>query len=226
MRTLSAFWHWLVRTFVRIFFFRLSGGFRVLGARNVPRKGPLIVSPNHVSHLDPPAAACALPRKLSFMAKAELFDHKLFGALIRSFGSFPVRRGEGDMEAIRTAIRMLNEGHAVLMFPEGTRGDGKHLLPFNKGVGMIAKRSGAAVLPVGISGTHRKWPKGGKKPKWGRVTVAFGAPMRYEDFSGETESEIREAFARELERRIRELCSAGGYELETPHPLKEGADGG
>lgn len=216
MRAWPKFWHWLCRSIVRIFYFKLSGGFRVVGKENVPRTGPLIVSPNHVSHLDPPAAACALPRKLSFMAKAELFEHRLFGALIRSYGAFPVKRGEGDMEAIRTAIRLLAEGHAVLIFPEGTRGEGTQLLPFNKGVGMIAKRSGAPVLPVGIAGTHLKWPKGTKKPKWGRVTVTFGKPLRYEEFSGESEAEVREAFAAELERRIRELCRAGGYELQDP----------
>jgi 1-acyl-sn-glycerol-3-phosphate acyltransferase len=118
------------------------------------------------------------------------------------------------MEAIRTALKLLQEGKAVLMFPEGTRGEGKRLLQFNKGVAMIAKRSGAPVIPVGISGTHTKWPKGQKKPKRGRTTVIFGKPLRYSDFeTAGKESEVREAFSRELERRIVELCHQGGYDI-------------
>jgi 1-acyl-sn-glycerol-3-phosphate acyltransferase len=214
MQPLARAWYAFVRGFVRAAFFHGTGGFCVRGLENVPRTGPLIVSPNHVSHLDPPAAACAMPRPITFMAKAELFDHRLFGALISSLGSFPVRRGEGDMEAIRTALRLLEQGKAVLMFPEGTRGDGKTLLPFNKGVGMIAKRSGAPVLPVGISGTHKRWPRGAKKPKWGRVTVAFGPPLTFAETAVHaTEAENREAFARELERRILELCRSESYNL-------------
>lgn len=205
-------WYGFVRWFVRVFYFRGTGGLRILGLENVPLSGPLIVSPNHVSHLDPPVTACTMPRPITFMAKAELFDHKLFGWLIRSLGSFPVRRGEGDTEAIRTALKLLEQGKAVLMFPEGTRGDGVRLLPFNKGVAMIAKRSGAKVLPVGISGTHRKFPKGGK-PRWGKVTVAYGKPFTFEDVArGTTESEKRDSFSHHLEKRILELCHIGGYE--------------
>lgn len=212
LTSMRKLWYGFVRWVVRIFFFRGTGGFSILGLENVPLTGPLIVSPNHVSHLDPPATACSMPRPITFMAKAELFDHKLFGWLIRSLGSFPVRRGEGDTEAIRTALKLLEQGKAVLMFPEGTRGGGTRLLPFNKGVAMIAKRSGAQVLPVGISGTHRRWPKGGKL-KWGKVTVAYGKPFKFEEVAkGETEAEKRESFSRTLEERILELCRVGGYE--------------
>ena len=77
---------------------------------------------------------------------------------------------------------------------------------------MIAKRSGARVLPIGISGTHKKWPKGGN-PKWGSVTVAFGKPFTFEEVAnGDTESDRRESFSRHLEMQILELCRLGGYE--------------
>lgn len=211
---MKAAWYAFVRWLVRVFFFKGTGGLRVNGLENIPRTGPLLVCPNHVSHLDPPVIACSMDRPVTFMAKAELFDHRGFGALIRSLGAFPVRRGEGDTEAIRTSIKLLAEGKALLMFPEGTRGEGLELLPVSKGVAMIAKRAGAPVLPVGISGTHRKWPKGGKKPKWGRVTVSFGKPLRYDRFDGHaTEAENRQAFAEALENAIVELCRLGGYEV-------------
>jgi 1-acyl-sn-glycerol-3-phosphate acyltransferase len=207
-------WYGFVRWLVRVFFFKFSGGFRAVGLENVPRTGALIVAPNHASHLDPPATACAMPRPIAFMAKKELFGHKLFGALIRSLDAFPVQRGEGDTEAIRKTLKLLQEGRAVLVFPEGTRGPGERLLPFNKGVGMIAKRSGAAVLPVGIVGTAAKWGRGSKKPKWGKVAVVFGRPFSYGDVAGRSsEAEAREAFVRELEKRILEACEQGGGRL-------------
>jgi 1-acyl-sn-glycerol-3-phosphate acyltransferase len=207
-------WYWFVRNLVRYGFFVPSGGFRVSGLENVPRDGPLIVAPNHVSTLDPPVIACSINRRISFMAKEELFRSRLFGGLIRSLGSFPVRRGEADTEAIKLAIRLLGEGHAVLIFPEGTRGDGSTMLPVNRGVAMLAKRSGAPVLPVGIAGTHRKMPKGRGFPRFVGVRVRFGEPFRYEDVaSHESERENREAFALELERRIVALCNAEGYSL-------------
>lgn len=212
-------WYWFVRNLVRYGFFVPSGGFRVSGLENVPKKGPLIVAPNHVSTLDPPVVACSIDRRISFMAKEELFRNRLFGGLIRSLGSFPVHRGEADTEAIRLAIRLLGEGHAVLIFPEGTRGNGAEMLPVNRGVAMLAKRSGAPVLPVGIAGTHRKMPKGKGFPKFVGVRVRYGEPFRYEDVARhESERENREEFARELEKRILALCNAEGYALRTSAP--------
>lgn len=222
---MKAAWYAFVRWLVRVFFFKGTGGLRVTGLENIPRRGPLLVCPNHVSHLDPPVIACSMNRPVTFMAKSELFDHGGFGALIRSLGAFPVRRGEGDTEAIRTSIKLLGEGKALLMFPEGTRGEGDELLPVSKGVAMIAKRAGAPILPVGIAGTHRKWPRGGKKPKWGRVTVSFGKPLRYEDFGGHpTEAQNREAFAQALETTIIELCRLGGYEVRRAKTSEPGSD--
>lgn len=212
-------WYAFVRWIVRTFFFKGTGGLAVRGLENVPPEGPLIVAPNHVSHLDPPVTACAINRQITFMAKAELFDHGLFGKLIASLGAFPVRRGEGDTEAIRLTLKLLEEGRAVLMFPEGTRGDGTALLPFNKGVAMIARRSGAPVLPVGISGTHRKWPRGRGRPRWGKVTVVFGEPLKYDAVStAGKEVDHRDAFAHELARRIRTACEDGGYSLKESLP--------
>lgn len=213
---LCARWYWFVRWAVRVFFFRLSGGFRIVGTANVPRSGPLIVSPNHVSNLDPPAIACSIPRMITFMAKSELFKVPIFGPLIRSLGSFPVHRGEADTEAIRLALRLLGEGRAVLVFPEGTRGDGEELLPFNRGAALLAKRSGAPVLPVGIVGTHRKMPKCVSFSKWGPTYVAFGEPLTYAQFTIQgQEKAAKDAFTSELQRRILDLCASGGLELRT-----------
>lgn len=205
-RIVADAWYWFVRAVVKWGFFRLGGGFAVRGANRVPRSGGLIVAANHVSNLDPPALACSLPRRLTFMAKEELFKG-LFGSLIGSLGAFPIRRGVGDMEAIRSAVGFLEGGHALMVLPEGTRGDGLTLLPFTRGVEMLARKTGALIVPVGIVGTQRRLPRGASKPRFGRVIVAYGEPYRYSDVAG--------PFTPDLERRIIELCRANGYEVKS-----------
>jgi 1-acyl-sn-glycerol-3-phosphate acyltransferase len=153
---------------------------------------------------------------LRFMAKEELFHPRALGRLIASVGAFPVRRGEGDTEAIRLAISHLQNGEAVLVFPEGTRGDGETLGSVNLGVSVFAKRSGAQVVPVALIGTARKWPRGSKVPKWGRVVVAFGEPFTYAQTAvHDNERENREAFTAEWKRQIVEMSGRHGATLKS-----------
>lgn len=198
---------------MRTGFFRATGGLQVVGAENVPLEGPLIVAPNHLSHLDPPVVACAIPRQLTFMAKEELFRVSWFSKLIRSLGAFPVRRGQADTEAIRVALSLLEEGRALLVFPEGTRGDGRQLLPVNRGVALLAKRSGAPVLPVAIAGAEKKWPRGAKLPRWGRMTISFGTPLIFSEFEERFggEKAARGSFGVEIERQIHQMAHTAGY---------------
>lgn len=209
-------WYKFVRSLVRTLFFgAATGGLKAIGKEHVPASGALIVAPLHVSHLDPPVVACAIPRQLTFMAKEELFKG-FFGKIIRSLGAFPVRRGEGDTESIRHSIALLEEGRAVLVFPEGTRGDAVTMGAINRGVAMLAKRTGARVLPVGVIGTHKVMPKGQSKLKRHRITVAFGPTFSYDEIAtGGSERENRERFANELESRIAQLCRENGLPLRT-----------
>lgn len=205
-------WYLIVLQLAK-FAYTVLGGFRSENRNLVPRTGPVIIAPTHLSHLDPPLVACATPRQLRFMAKEELFRGAL-GVLIRSLGAFPVRRGEGDTESIRLAMAALDAGETVLMFPEGTRGDGVHLGPLNKGVAMIAKRTGATVMPAAIVGTHLALPKGKSKLRRAKLTVRFGEPLRYEDTAkGATEKENRDLFLEELGRRLMKLSSEAGLPL-------------
>lgn len=222
MPPIQVAWYWFIRSLARFLYFVPTGGFRVRGKHLVPRNGALIVAPNHSSYLDPPAIGCSLPRRVTFMAKEELFESRAFGWLIRSLGAFPVRRGAGDMESIRMALKILESESAILVFPEGTRNYGEHMMPINRGVELLAKRSGAWILPAAIVGTARKWPKGKRLRFWGRVTVRFGEPYRIAELSAET------SFAADLERRILELCHEEGYSLigapdkKTMHSSVEG----
>ena len=147
------------------------------------------------------------------MAKQELFKG-LFGWGISSVGAFPVRRGENDTEAIRRAIDMLDNGQALLLFPEGERGDGTHLGPINKGIAMLAKRSAAQIVPTAIIGTHSMLPRGAKGAKRGHVKIVFGSPFSYESFTAGVEGKGRDVFTEELQSRLLELCRDYGLNLD------------
>ncbi len=189
-------------------YFALNGGIRAVNPENVPNTGGVIVAPIHLTSVDPTALACTMPhRRLLAMAKEELWKNKLFGWLIGQIGAFPVRRGEGDTESIRMSIAVLEAGHALLVFPEGTRGDGQTLLPMNRGVAMLAKKTGVPVLPAGIVGT---------KPKRKGVVVAYGKPFTYAEMAtGKNEKENREIFLKRLEDEIARLCSENGLPVRT-----------
>jgi 1-acyl-sn-glycerol-3-phosphate acyltransferase len=171
----------LIRWFGRVWF-RLS----VVGADRVPREGQLLLASNHLSVLDPALIGSVMPRQLDYMAKTELFQIPGFGALIRRLNAHPVDRSGSDSAALRLALRLLGDGRAVLVFPEGTRGVEGALQPARAGAGMLAALSGAPVMPVYIQGTGRALPKGAALPRPARVTVAFGEPIRFAKTRGRT----------------------------------------
>jgi 1-acyl-sn-glycerol-3-phosphate acyltransferase len=166
---------WLARLWFRI---------EARGAEHVPRTGPLLVVTNHSSVLDPPLVGAMTPRPLFYMAKAELFRIPLFGRLIRAVNARPVRRGASDPTALREALRILEGGGGLLVFPEATRGPEGVLREARPGAGMLAVLSGAPVVPGYISGTGRAWPRGQMFPRPAKVRVHFGQPIRFEAGSG------------------------------------------
>ena len=150
---------------------------QVRGMENVPSQGPLLIVSNHLSLADPPLISVILNRKkVIFMAKKELFRPRVIGYFISSFGAFPVHRGQLDRQAMRQAYQVLAEGSALVMFPEGTRSLNGRLQPALPGSALIALRSGAPILPVGISGTEKirgiTWVL--HRP---RITVNIGHPF-------------------------------------------------
>ena len=157
-------------------FFRLE----VVSPGLVPATGPVLIVSNHVSVLDPPFVGAAAPRPLFFMAKEELFRIPLFGRLIRALNARPVRRDGSDTRALKAALAQLEEGRALLVFPEGTRGEeGQPLREGKAGVGMLAVLSGAPVVPVYVSGTGAALPRGRSVPRPARVRVTFGPPLHF-----------------------------------------------
>ena len=149
--------------------------FEVVGAENVPRTGPLIVVSNHLSRADPPIIGAAISRRIVFMAKEELFRSPFMALIVKGFGAFPVRKQEADRRALRRAYRVLENGLALGVFPEGTRSKDGVLQPGMLGAALIALRTGAPVLPVGIYGTERL--KGAGFLRHPAITLHVGQPF-------------------------------------------------
>ncbi len=156
---------------------RVFGRWRVRGRANMPRRGAVIVVANHLHNADPPLIAASLPRRVRFMAKVEFFRHRSTRLPIGLFGGFPVRRGEADLGALRRAQRLLDAGEAVGLLPEGTRNkSGIGMQAAHPGAALLALRSGAPVVPVGITGTEAIHGLGIllKHPS---ITVSIGPPL-------------------------------------------------
>lgn len=160
---------WLVgRVYFRI---------RYEGVERVPREGPLIVAPNHVTYADPPLVTFPLKRPVHFMAWNQLFDVPLFGRLIRFLRAFPVETENADPSATREVVRLLRAGRAVMIFPEGGRSRDGRLQRFKPGAFRLASSQGVPILPVTIVGGHESWPPHRTFPRPGRVTIVFHSPV-------------------------------------------------
>ena len=153
--------------------------YRAFGNANVPVTGAALLAANHESFLDPPLVGVGTRRQLHFLAKAELFRVPLLGSLIRRLNAHPVERAGADMGALRLALALLREGHALLVFPEGTRGGGGRLGPAKAGAGMVAALSEAPVVPVYVHGSGRALPRGARYPRATRISVTYGEPLRF-----------------------------------------------
>lgn len=140
-----------VRIFLRLFF-----GCRYSYEQEIPTTGPLIVASNHISYFDPPSVGAGIPREdIHFMAKKELFRNPIFGALISFYHAVPIRRSGMDWKGVAQIKKIIGEGGAIILFPEGTRQKNGNLGQPRFGVGMFAQETGAAILPVYVRGTGR-----------------------------------------------------------------------
>lgn len=159
--------------------FRAKYGFQVTGQRHVPRTGPVIIAANHVSFLDPPVVGVAAPRRVTFMARADLFRHGMLGLYMRSVGVLPLKRGEGDLNAVRAAVGVLRHGGVVAIFPEGTRQLTGQLGQAKRGVGLLAIAAHAPIVPALLTGTREALPPDATRLQRAKIRVAFGPLIPY-----------------------------------------------
>ncbi len=148
------------------------------GREHLDIEGPVIVAPVHRSNLDTPLLSGMSRRRLRALSKESLFSNRLFGAFLAALGAFPVRRGVADREAMREAIKMLEAGEQMVVFPEGTRQTGTQVGEVFDGMSYLASRTGAAIVPVGISGTEAAMSTGTRLPRPVRVAMVAGPPIR------------------------------------------------
>jgi 1-acyl-sn-glycerol-3-phosphate acyltransferase len=176
---------------------------KATGVENVPREGGFVLAANHLSNFDP--WAIGLPifpwRYLRFMAKSELWWFPL-GPIIKAGGAFRVRRGERDTDAITTAVQLARAGHAVMVFPEGTRRRKglvkKHEARAHTGAARIALGAGVPLIPAAIKGTDNL-------RRLGPLRVAYGRPVPLDDLAGRDEREAAQEVTDRLMNEIARL---------------------
>lgn len=192
---------WIARAFFAL---------EIEGAEHVPEIGPAILAPNHVSSVDPVLVGIAVKRPVHFMAKKEIFRNRAVAWFLRSLHAFPITRGRVDPSSVKHTLSLLAVGNVVLMFPEGTRGDGQSLGPAKSGIAVVAARSGAPVVPVFHWGTQHVLPRGARWIRRVPLRVRFGPPIRSgaggAGGTGErVDREAAEAFGRQLMKAIAAL---------------------
>ena len=184
-------------------FRRLAGrlySVELSGVERIPSSGPAILVANHESLFDPWILALATPRPIRYMAKSELWRHRVIGAVMESFGAFPVERGSGDAAAMSRAAQLLGEGQVLGLFPQGTS-KLRSSRRYHRGAARLALATGAPLLPVTLIGTRGKpWP-------WRRrrTRVIVGEPITVEP--GRPTVTAARALTADLQQRIEQAAS-------------------
>lgn len=159
----------VLRFILRVYFnvvYRLE----ITGIENVPAKGAAVLCSNHIAEIDMFLIGIRIKRLIRYMAKEELFKNPIVAAIIRWLGAFPIKRGKADVESIKTAFRLLEDGHIIGIFPEGTRMKKKkdQVVKAKPGAAMFAVKAGVPVIPVAIEGNYKIFSK---------IKVVFGKPF-------------------------------------------------
>ena len=156
--------------------FRLVFRVKIIGAENIPAEAGFILASNHTSDWDPVLLFMCFPRKIRFIGKKEIFDTPVIGTVVTWLGGFPIDRGTADMDALDHAAQMLQAGQVIGIFPEGTRSKDCKMLKVKLGIGIVAAKTEADVLPVCIMG------RGVKRPRaLHRTYIHFGEVISYKD---------------------------------------------
>lgn len=207
------FARWLCKIFCKTFF-RL----RPQGRENVPDYGPLVLICNHQSFLDPVFCGIFVKRPLYYLARDTLF-RGLFGKLLVSVQTIPVKRGEADLAAMRTVIGKLKQGNGVCLFPEGTRTSDGKITAFKPGFGLLCRRGNAAVVPVLIDGAYEAWPRHKKLfIPGGTIAIQYGKCI--------SAAEVKKMDDRELAERLTETLRKMQNDCRTKQGLPAYSYGG
>jgi len=153
--------------------------YRVIGAENMIEEGPCIIAANHCSYLDPPLVGVACQRAIHYLARKSLLDIPVLGPILPQLNVIPVDQKNADRSALMGAIRVVRNGGAVLIFPEGSRSPDGKLQPAQPGIGMIVAKTGAPVVPVRVFGSFEAFPRGRVTPRRVSITAIVGEALRF-----------------------------------------------
>ncbi|MFG0256756.1 MAG: lysophospholipid acyltransferase family protein [Phycisphaerales bacterium JB043] len=199
---LQPLWYSTWREITKLLFESLYA-YERLGTRHLPHTGPALIVANHQSFFDPPLIGdCFEDRQFYPVARSELFEVPLFGSAIAMLNSIPIRQGRVDTSAIKQIIHRLESGHPVLIFPEGSRTHDGTIQPFERGIGVILRRTRVPVIPAAIDGAFDAWPRSRPFPRFfgQRLRVLFGTPIMPGFLPGNPDDAVAL-----LERRVRAL---------------------
>jgi 1-acyl-sn-glycerol-3-phosphate acyltransferase len=170
------FWYTVSKTIARLFF-----SFRVLYPERIVEKGPLILASNHQSYFDPPLVGICSRRGVYYLARKTLLQIPLLRKLLPHINVILVDRDGNDMSALKSVIRTVKSGNAVVLFPEGTRSIDGNLQPAKAGIGLVIAKTRAPVQPVRIFGSYEAFPKGSDKISLTPITVVVGETIHFTD---------------------------------------------
>jgi 1-acyl-sn-glycerol-3-phosphate acyltransferase len=170
------FWYTVSKTIARLFF-----SFRVLHPERMVEEGPLILASNHQSYFDPPLVGICSRRGVYYLARKTLLQIPLLGKLLPHINVILVDRDGNDMSALKSVIRTVKSGNAVVLFPEGTRSIDGNLQPAKAGIGLVIAKTRAPVQPVRIFGSYEAFPKGSDKISLTPITVVVGETIHFTD---------------------------------------------
>lgn len=170
------------------------------GRDRVPAHGPFVLAPVHRSNIDFLLAAFVTRSRMRYMGKASIWKWKALGRFFSMLGAFPVHRGSADRESLRTCVRVIENGEALVMFPEGTRRSGPQVQELYDGAAYVAARTGVPLVPVGIGGSEAAMPPGAKLIKPRKVVLVVGEPI--EAPRGDGSGRVPRRVVRELTEQL------------------------
>lgn len=200
------------------FFYATYFRWRVIGAKNVPLEGGVILASNHASYLDPPLVGSGLKRDINYLARESLFRFPIMGSVLRSWNAVPVDRDGAGAKGLKIILDRLLEGNGIILFPEGTRSKDGNLMPARSGIGLTVIKSTAPVVPVRVFGTYEAYGRHHKFPRPHRVTVKYGKPMNFEALRAEAKT-CDKARLKEIYQQVADEIMAAIARLEPREDL-------
>lgn len=186
--------------------FKLFYPLEIKGLENLPREGGIILAPNHSSYFDPLHFGLAVPRNINWIAKESFFNAWWVGWFFKTTGCLPVNPEKPNIEAIKRALLVLEQGGMLGIFPEGTRSRNGKLMNGELGVALLALRSGAPILPAAIDGAFEAYPPDAKFPRPRRIKLRFGQPLIFDAVKkGRIDKKTLEAVTEKVMKNIEEL---------------------